>query len=69
MPHLACESRDYRVGNGSLTGNNSGRTIDENHYPMRRVDITILPTIFYNNGDASLLLMAELRVLILNTNV
>ena len=34
MPHLACESRNYQVGNGSLTGNNSGRTIGENHYLM-----------------------------------
>ena len=24
MPHLACESRDYQVGNGSLTGNSQG---------------------------------------------
>ena len=32
MLHQACESRDYQVGNGSLTGNNSGRTIGGNHY-------------------------------------
>lgn len=49
MPHLACESRDYQVGNGSLTGNNSGRTIGENHYLMRWVIFVTLPTIFHEN--------------------
>ena len=37
VPFQPRKIRNYQVGNGSLTGNNSGRTIGENHYLKRRV--------------------------------
>lgn len=49
MPHLACESRNYQVGNGSLTGYYDGRIIDENHYLSEGSWDLTLPTIFHEN--------------------
>lgn len=49
VPFQPRKIRNYQVGNGSLTGNNSGRTIGENHYLSEGLQVTILPTIFHEN--------------------
>ena len=49
VPFQPRKIRNYQVGNGSLTGNNSGRTIGENHYLSEGSWDLTLPTIFHEN--------------------
>lgn len=49
VPFQPRKIRNYQVGNGSLTGNNSGRTIGKNHYLSEGSWDLTLPTIFHEN--------------------